>query len=90
MLKRMKVEAMDEIKTKIHTFIAQKTEGKFGAVIEYPEEPMLTTAKYNDTPSNVPHQTSFKNPKDSNSDDNSNEESDSEDDFKMWRITLCS
>ena len=29
----MKAEAMDGIKSKIHTFIAQKTEGKFGANI---------------------------------------------------------
>lgn len=48
MMMKMKAEAMDSIKASIHTFIAKKTEGKFGADIEYPEQPLLTTQRYNE------------------------------------------
>jgi hypothetical protein len=32
----MKAEVMDSVKSKLHSFIAEKTHGKFGANIEYP------------------------------------------------------
>ena len=35
-MNKMKAEYMDQVKTAIHSFIAEKTQGKFGAVIDYP------------------------------------------------------
>lgn len=76
---KMKAEAMDSIKSKIHTFIAQKTQGRFGADISYPEQPLLTAERYN----------MGKESGSDDSEDSDAEGEDEEDDLKMWRIDVC-
>lgn len=75
--------------SKIHTLIAEKTKGQFGALVDFPEEnPLLIKETYYDKvkPKKVKQEGSGDEEEDGDEDQEGSEDSD---DVQMWSIQMC-